>query len=33
MDIKKVLPIFATFINPFDNTMKRKCPQKFTVEM
>jgi hypothetical protein len=33
MDINEVLPVFATFIIPFDNTMKRKSPQKFTEEM
>jgi hypothetical protein len=33
MDINEVFPVFATFIIPFDNIMKRKCPQKFPEEM
>jgi hypothetical protein len=32
-DINEILPVFATFIIPFVNIMKRKHPQKFTEEM
>jgi len=33
MDINEVLPVFVTFIIPFDNIINRKCPQIFAEEM
>jgi len=33
MVINEVLPVCATFINPSDDIMMKKCPEKFTEEI